>query len=101
MATGLPPKFLPTLTEVVLPVSPVMAQAKQPEAQELSADMASVLVESIRERVRAELKAELEWLALNSAQAHFDALLPLIDRHIDSAVQELSRQIGPAPADKG
>lgn len=93
MATGSPPKFLPTLTEVVNPPAAVSAHTNHALPTQ---EMVVELMETVRAQVRTELQMELQLLAMSSAQAHLDALLPLMERHIESAIHEvLSRNRRP------
>ncbi len=115
MSTRLPPRYLPTLTEVVDPQS--LKAAPKPESMEPQAlaDAPDVpafaptpdrhaLAQQLIKLVRPQLEAELRSVAQELFEAQFSALLPSMHLHIEEAVREaLEQALPPAPdaADAG
>ena len=129
MSTRLPPRYLPTLTEVVDPsvfgdlsagvadAKPTPAPENVPEvlvdfalpdavpAQAMGAPPAAApdrqaLAQQLIKLVRPQLEAELRNLAMELFEAQFSALLPSLHLHIEEAVREALEQALPTPPDQ-
>ena len=126
MSTRLPPRYLPTLTEVVQPGSlagnapasevasmpaqaPVQAPSHAPAASPRSqappftaVPDRHALAQQLIQLVRPQLEAELRHIAQELFEAQFSALLPSMHLHIEEAVREaLEQALPPAPDDAG
>jgi hypothetical protein len=119
MNSRLPPRYLPTLTEVVQPhalIKPVVAEARTDsqgpalavaesqsapwQAQALPAEQPAavnrqVLAQQILQQVRPKLEAELRNIAQELFEAQFSALLPSLHMQIEEAVREAIEQALP------
>ena len=86
MATGTPPKILPTLTEVVKPPMPAPAGQITSSPPERAIDeerLAQVLRDT-----QAELKAELEMLMHDMVRSQVDSLMVVVERHLRAAIHD-------------
>lgn len=112
MVTRMPPRYLPTLTEVVDPqslrsplaTSATATDAVQAPALERAQTLASApatsgmpatavpdrnaLAQQLIQLVRPQLEAELRNIAQELFEAQFSALLPSMHLHIEEAVRE-------------
>lgn len=115
MATRFPPRYLPTLTEVVLPkvrdalaVSTADAAAPFVNEMPMHADGVPIapptldrdaLVRSVIQQVRPQLEAELRQIAQDLFEAQYSALLPSLHLQIEEAVREAINQALPEVLD--
>lgn len=123
MSSRLPPRYLPTLTEVVDPsllstasasAAPTAldapkeeAVASEPTALQTASGGAPVaaapdrhaLAQQLIKLVKPQLEAELRSLAQELFEAQFSALLPSMHLHIEEAVREALEQAMPAAPD--
>ena len=128
MSSRLPPRYLPTLTEVVdaktlasdraasaiapMASSPVAAEAPAPvpvqSVAPASAHFAApltaapdkhALAQQLIKLVRPQLEAELRNIAQELFEAQFSALLPSMHLHIEEAVREAIEQALPEQRD--
>ncbi len=127
MSSRMPPRYLPTLTEVVDPGSLAVAKTAPALAPATAnhAPMAEVaqtpaaafhvphptysaapvaaapdrqaLAQQLIQLVRPQLEAELRNLAQELFEAQFSALLPSLHLHIEEAVREAIEQALPEP----
>lgn len=112
MSTRLPPRYLPTLTEVVHPTSidtlatatSAVAQAAPylPSPMPLPASPLdrNQLAQQILQQVRPRLEAELRSIAQELFEAQFSALLPSLQLQIEETVREAIDQALPDSADR-
>jgi hypothetical protein len=125
MSTRMPPRYLPTLTEVVnlntldagalASVRPAQTVANMPSASaEPSASWSTspstdahavpvnrhVLAQQIIQQVRPKLEAELRNVAQELFEAQFSALLPSLHLQIEEAVREALDQAMPGHPDQ-
>ena len=130
MSSRTPPRYLPTLTEVVDPQSVLAAVrvesqaastgSEQPAqlpvdpsavAPESVADMAyppaasgspdrNALAQQLIQLVRPQLEAELRHVAQELFEAQFSALLPSMHLHIEEAVRDALEQALPQRRDE-
>jgi hypothetical protein len=125
MSSRMPPRYLPTLTEVVDPQALVAARASAlaaalapithtpravPAAPALptpaysaapvaAAPDKQALAQQLIKLVRPQLEAELRNLAQELFEAQFSALLPSMHLHIEEAVREAIEQALPESED--
>lgn len=123
MSSRLPPRYLPTLTEVVDPsllstasasAAPTALDAPKEEAiasEPTALQTASggvpvaaapdrhALAQQLIKLVKPQLEAELRSLAQELFEAQFSALLPSMHLHIEEAVREALEQAMPAAPD--
>jgi hypothetical protein len=111
MTQRFPPRYLPTLTEVVNPAplgagtSP--AQAIEPATAFPNYSMPmpaapldkNALARQILQQVRPRLEAELRSIALELFEAQFSALLPSLQLQIEETVRDAIDQAIPDQAD--
>ena len=124
MSSRLPPRYLPTLTEVVDPKTlasdraasviepmasmpaapqahpPVSAQVVVPASTHFAAPVTAApdkhaLAQQLIKLVRPQLEAELRNIAQELFEAQFSALLPSMHLHIEEAVREAIEQALP------
>lgn len=100
MSTRVPPRYLPTLTEVVDPlVWNALASAATPVTQAAGVQSVDIpleptyadrdaLAQQVLARVRPRLEAELRSAALELFEAQYSALLPSLHLQIEEAVRE-------------
>ena len=103
MSTRLPPRYLPTLTEVVNPqvreaLSKValrevpVAQTEPANRTRVSAEVAlpdrETLARQVIELVTPQLQAELRTVAQELFEAQYSAMLPSLHLQIEEAVRE-------------
>ena len=112
MSTRLPPRYLPTLTEVVhltsmdpqATAAPALAQAAPyvPSTMPLPAPPLdrNQLAQQIMQQVRPRLEAELRSIAQELFEAQFSALLPSLQLQIEETVREAIDQALPDSADR-
>ncbi len=117
MSSRLPPRYLPTLTEVVHPADlgkvvapPVSEQAST--AMEVPAPAYTpappvpvvpdrhALAQQLIKLVRPQLEAELRNIAQELFEAQYSALLPSLHLQIEEAVREAIEQALPDPSDR-
>ncbi len=112
MAQAFPPRYLPTLTEVVQPGTPGAYSKVLPAAPaERALPAASVgrmaaaapdrhaLAQQLIKSVKPQLEAELRNIAQELFEAQFSALLPSLHLQIEEAVREAIEQALPDPSD--
>jgi hypothetical protein len=111
MSTRLPPRYLPTLTEVVQPTTqatrvsaePSVAQAAPYVQSHMPAPAAPLdrnqLAQQIIQQVRPRLEAELRSIAQELFEAQFSALLPSLQLQIEETVRDAIDQALPDQAD--
>lgn len=124
MSARMPPRYLPTLTEVVDPGSlvsaeaapapvvepPVPLDAPQPAVSVVAAPIPTppavppsatpdkqALAQQLIKLVRPQLEAELRAIAQELFEAQFSALLPSMHLHIEEAVRVAIEQALPDP----
>ena len=119
MTSRLPPRYLPTLTEVVYPkvqdaespghrLEPAFDPEPAPSAFEsLEIEPAlspppvaappdrHALAAQVMKRLQPQLEAELRGIAMELFEAQFDAWLPSLNRHIEAAVRDALEQALP------
>lgn len=106
MSGRVPPRYLPTLTEVVRPETlgdyastpsgPVLPAAPQRAASHTPAPPnRQLLAQQVMEQVRPRLEAELRNIAQELFEAQFSALLPSLHLQIEEAVREAIDQALP------
>ena len=114
MNARMPPRYLPTLTEVVQPRTPVVAIDAAPMATHAAEqpDMVNVqpgayaavpsappdrqaLAQQLISLVRPQLEAELRTLAQQHFDAQFSAWLPSLQQQIEAAVRAALDQAQP------
>ena len=110
MSSRMPPRHLPTLTEVVDPQAlgdAVLTTVPSPAplASQLSAAIRATpdrhaLAQQLIQLVRPQLEAELRHVAQELFEAQFSALLPSMHMHIEEAVREALDQALPAAPDE-
>jgi hypothetical protein len=122
MSSRMPPRYLPTLTEVVDPLSLVAGSTPTPSAQPVPCDATTAqlpateaalpralpasatpdkqaLAQQLVNLVRPQLEAELRATAQELFEAQFSALLPSLHLHIEEAVREALEQALPESRD--
>ena len=110
MAQAFPPRYLPTLTEVVKPDTPGAYSKVLPPADRampaanvgrLSAVAPDrhALAQQLIKSVKPQLEAELRNIAQELFEAQFSALLPSLHLQIEEAVREAIEQALPDPRD--
>lgn len=114
MSTRQPPRYLPTLTEVVdpgtLPHAPVPVPVPHAATQEdepvHNGDNATLmhampdrhlLAQQVIQLVRPQLENELRSMAQELFEAQFSSLLPSLHLHIEEAVREAIELALPEP----
>lgn len=125
MSSRMPPRYLPTLTEVVdpqtllapaAPAAPILAPAPEPEPESAqvvlppsaplptysaapvsAAPDRHALAQQLIKLVKPQLEAELRNIAQELFEAQFSALLPSMHLHIEEAVREAIEQALPEP----
>jgi hypothetical protein len=113
MSQTFPPRYVPTLTEVVQP-KPLDSYSKVPVAAEAAAPAFSALrpapvaaapdrhalAQQLIKLVKPQLEAELRNIAQELFEAQFSALLPSLHLQIEEAVREAIEQALPNPEDR-
>ena len=109
MPQSFPPRYVPTLTEVVKPHSldglgkfPSTESSKPAAAVHRTAPVAAppdrhALAQQLIKLVKPQLEAELRNIAQELFEAQFSALLPSLHLHIEEAVREAIEQSLPEP----
>ena len=100
MPNRMPPRYVPTLTQVVQPpadgttstpsVSPAAPYSAPPQQIDGNA-----LAQKVIWQVRPQLEAELRSIALELFEAQFSTLLPSLQLQIEEAVREAIEQALP------
>jgi hypothetical protein len=113
MTTRFPPRYLPTLTEVVSPhVRDALVRVAAPvvQTEPVAYDSPPVaaalpdrdtLARQVIALVRPQLEGELRTVALELFEAQYSALLPSLQLQIEEAVREAIDLALPDPADHG
>jgi hypothetical protein len=125
MSSRMPPRYLPTLTEVVYPravdsvieVTPPVPEpdprsqyvpdpdepntvfSPLPEAAAAPPDR-QALAQQLIKLVQPQLEAELRSIAMELFEAQFSALLPSLHLHIEEAVRDALEQALPAQVER-
>jgi hypothetical protein len=112
MSQPFPPRYVPTLTEVVQPhaldsyskVQVAESAAPTPSAQRATPAAAPpdrhALAQQLIKLVKPQLEAELRNIAQELFEAQFSALLPSLHLQIEEAVREAIEQALPNPEDR-
>ena len=116
MSSRMPPRYLPTLTEVVDPQALGGMGMAEPQAASTPAYERTpapnyagppstavpdkhALAQQLIKLVKPQLEAELRNIAQELFEAQFSALLPSMHLHIEEAVREAIEQALPDPPD--
>jgi hypothetical protein len=111
-----PPRYLPTLTEIVQPhAGYVPAEGSRPAPLSVTPSFPSLgrntpvaaappdrhaLAQQLIKLVKPQLEAELRNIAQELFEAQFSALLPSLHMQIEEAVREAIEQALPDPIDR-
>ena len=85
MASSFPPRYLPTLTEVVLP-EPARIESDQAT---LTAEVLKIVTPMVEQELRSSVLAQVE--------SQLEALLPALQQKIEEAVRQALRQAQEKP----
>ena len=90
MTLSVPPRFVPTLTEVVAPQAPLRAQIDpaKPFAPYLGTHTSEAIVQRILQRLELVLEARLQSSLGQLVMAHTQSLVPLLQSEIERLVRE-------------
>ena len=80
-----PPRFVPTLTEVVVPVEPAPITVAQPE---FTAEMQEQLVHRVLQRVDLVLNQRLREALSDLVVSHTQSIEPLLRQEIELVVRD-------------
>lgn len=112
MSSRLPPRYLPTLTEVVDPqvwsaltgaaippvqAAPVHLDGDPVEAKVIDRDL---LIQQVIALVKPQLEAELRTVAQELFEAQYSAMLPSLHLQIEEAVREAVELARPESTDR-
>lgn len=81
----MPPRFVPTLTEVVVPLEPPPAPVAQPE---FTAEMQEQLVHRVLQRVDLVLNQRLREALSELVVSHTQSIEPLLRQEIELVVRD-------------
>jgi hypothetical protein len=104
MPNRVPPRYVPTLTQVVQPSASAVVAAPATTQQVAAPPVPSVPLQTIDRnalaqkviwQVRPQLEAELRSIALELFEAQFSSLLPSLHLQIEEAVREAIEQALP------
>lgn len=80
-----PPRFVPTLTEVVVPIEPTPVPVAQPE---FTAEMQEQLVHRVLQRVDLVLNQRLREALSDLVVSHTQSIEPLLRQEIELVVRD-------------
>jgi FixJ family two-component response regulator len=81
-----PPRFIPTLTEVVQMPSTTAVHNRAAEVPALDSE---AIISSVMQRIDETLDSRLQSAAQNIVRQHLNALVPLIEEEIQRVVREV------------